>query len=865
MTKLDIIYRDKEHRTGTRVVSLELERFCPGAILTLFVLFLACWNYIYFADAYVVGWDLPGHVAVVEKMMQQLPHFRMVFFDPGWFAGWSLDSFYAPLGHVVTAFFAYFLALVSKDPAQYACHIGLGLGSATLPLSVWYFSSGFARSIKRGENLTAAEATVLAISVCFLTFWFLNSDKENNNLGLGAVMGIGLYTQLFAWHFFLLHGGALVRLIDTRLRRYEVLCAVLFAAVVLTHTLTALLSLGFVVLLSFWYRDRSLQLWRFHLIGLALSAYWLLPALAYAKRFSVVSTIKGSGDIFEIMVRYPGNLLIRQIQSLMAGHGGTVDTGYLIVSLYFGLMFVLPQLRRSSIFVAFCCIDIVAYVVTSSAFVAKCFYLTIHYYRFLGDEVLVFVVLMSLVPFALLQPFYDARNWHKWHVLLFKKIVLVTLLLISCGGIYSTIVFANPNHQRMIELYNKTPPFQDKVIDYFRNQKLKGRVAFEFFDDDGKFGSWAAHYLESRLFHETGFESLSGLFMESANSYRMPATALSNIDAHIWATCLVFSNPENRTEEQALRELRECGVTHIVCGKDSKVFPRIKDHLIAQPEIIGPYAICQISPLPVWQVEPLNPGKTLVGYEDRAGTLPFEYLEFYALTNNDLSSQFDFIDLTKQDREKTARDVHIVITNMGERTEPMKVTNPGELKTIRPLQINFAQYDLIDDAHVWYQEAPELDYFVAISDYLKRLQLTRRLQLVRDSLPKELRTTAPYNGIPTFDWADSFQSIVLRNLEPGRLVKVDYSYLPFWHSSQSDIFQGTYAQMYVLPRSNTVRLSFNQLHSMPYWIGVALSLSALVYLVIYSKVLVLHLLALALGERIARLKQRFTAFKRLFI
>lgn len=861
MTTLDIFYRDNDIRAGKRIVSLRLETFCPRIIMGTFVLFLCCWNYIYFADVYVAGWDLPGHIAAVEKLMEQIPHFRTVFFDPGWFAGWAFGSFYAPLAHIVTAIMAYPLALISKDPAQYATHLCLGFAAALLPLSVWYFSTGLARSIKRGREFTAAEATILALSVCFLTFWFLNNDKENNNVGLGAVMGIGLYTQLFAWHLFLLHGGALVRLIDTSRRRYEVLCATLFAALVLTHTLTGLLSFGFVLLFSLWYRKQAWQLWRFHLVGLALTAYWLLPAIAYGKQLAVVSTIKGSGDLLEIIVRYPTNLILRHIESCMAGRGGPIDAGFLLVPLYFMLMFVLPQLRRSSVFVTYCCADIVAYIITGSAFVAKCFYLTIHYYRFVGDELLIFVALMALVPFGLLQPFYDNENQHKWHVLLSKKVVLVTLVLVNCVGIYSTVSFANPNRQKIIDLYNKTPPSQDDVLNYFRNLSLKGRVFFEFFDDDGKFGSWAAHYLESRLFKETGFESMSGLFMESSNAYRLPGTAMSNLDAHVWVTCLVFSNPDSKSEEQQIRQLKECGVTHIVCGKDSKAFAKIKNHVINPPDLIGPFAICQIAPLPLWKVAPLDSNKTLVGYVDKAGTLPFEYLQFYVFTNNDISSKFEFIDLTKR---KITPDVPILITNTGENAEPLKVNDARELVTTKSLQINFAQYDLIDDRHVWYQESPELDYFVSVSDYMKRFRLGKRLQTLRESVPEKLRKVQSYNGVPTFDWADSYQSIILKNLEPGKLVKVDYSYLPLWHSSQAEIYQGTNAQMYVLPRAAAVRLNYNQVHSLYYWVGVLVSLSAVAYLIWYSKPLGLHLAALSIDERKSRFKNQMVVLKRRF-
>ena len=111
-------------------------------------------------------------------------------------------------------------------------------GCATLNLSVYYFVS----AMWRNESFTFWAKVALASIVSALTFWFLNHDHQWYGIGAAAPLNIGLFSQVFGWHFFLLHLGALVRFLKEDSGRQFALTSVFFAALFVSHTLTAVYS-----------------------------------------------------------------------------------------------------------------------------------------------------------------------------------------------------------------------------------------------------------------------------------------------------------------------------------------------------------------------------------------------------------------------------------------------------------------------------------------------------------------------------------------------------------------------------------------------------------------------------------------------
>ena len=804
-----------------------LEILCPSVILTTFFVFLCCWNKSYFTSSYIPGCDLPGQVAVVELVMAQLPHWHFSFYDPGWFCGWAVDLFYAPLSHVMTAILAYPLAAVSIEPALLACHLSLVFGSAALPFSMWFFILPFAKSISQKGKLTVAESGVLALSIGFLSFWFLNHDSPCFGIGFASVMGLGLYAQLWGWHLLFLHAGALVRLIETGDRKAEIFTIVFFTLLFLSHSLTAIFALGIVIFLCLWYPQFAFRLLRVHVIAIALSAFWSLPALALSRTYAVVSTVKGFGDFLELIFRYPLALLIRHIQSCLAGHFVPLDLGTLLVSFLFLALIPLKPMRRSQTAIAFFVINLIAVMFTSSPFLAKCFYATIHYYRFFGDELLFITALLALVPLGLMQSFFGKK---------YQPLGTICLVMLLLAATYSTASFPMPERQKIVALVGQLPPYQDKVLQYFKNLPEKGRVYFEYFEDESKYGYFSWHCLESRLFKETGFESVNGLFVEGVNSYRLPATAAGNLGAHSWSTALILTAERGKSDEQAIRQLKEFGITHIVCGAGSDLFHHLKDKCVSAIVMEGPYAICQIAPLPSVKVKTVNDSKRLIGYIDKAGNLPFEEFQYYLFSRDDLSSNLDVIDLTNCER---IPKVPVIIVNTGDDDSAIQFPRSLDanlLASIKFLRLNFSRHDTIDHYHVWYQDNPEFDSYNAVSNYLTKINFPDKIQALNAFVMRNERMPAVATSLPKLKWSPDFQSMTLRDLQPGIFVKVNYSYLPFWHSaassssSCSQVFKGTNEQIYVLPDAPEIKISYDEWVSPYFWQGLSISAMALLSL-----------------------------------
>ncbi|HEY9758051.1 MAG TPA: hypothetical protein V6C97_22990 [Oculatellaceae cyanobacterium] len=793
----------------------------PSVVLFGMFGFLCYWMKVYFTDRYLPGWDLPGQVATVMRMMPQITHLRFSFYDPGFFLGYGADLFYAPGFHVLTAVVANLLTSVSKNPALLACHLGLVLGCSMLPFSMWYFLLPLAQQMKQGERLLASESTVLALAVSASCFWFLNHDNHFFGIGYGSVMGIGLYTQCAGWHLLFLHSGAIARLILTGKRKYEITATIFYLLLFLTHSLTALFSLGLTILVTLWYQRFTWKMLRIHAIALAMSAFWTLPASALTKTYGVLSGIPGKGDIFELIFRYPLFLLWRHIDACLHGHFKLVDLNPLTFAVCTLAFIPLKTIRRTPICVVYFVAVFIAMFFGLSPFVAKCVQATIHFYRFLGDMFLLLACLVTLVPYGVVLSFPDKAPG------IAHRVSTALFLLLFVGCIASTTHFPFDERKKTIDRLGQPPDNQQKVIDYFKPFEKKGRVFFEVFENENTYDFLAAHYLESHLFEETGFESVNGLFLESVNSYRLPVTAANNLGSHTWATSQIFGNERDNSPERALEQLRDFGITHIVCGGDDDLYKHLKDKVVGPIEYRGPYAICQIAKLPTERVKKIDPKKLIVGYIDGVGNLPFEYVEAYFYTNATLYHNFEVIDFTNK---KVPSGVTLILENTAQTTDVVKsppfedVTDALKAKI---LGVAYTRYDVIDHRSVWYQENPEYDTYRRICDFLYQQNITDKLlALKKESLNTQAKWANSSNK-PELKWSNDFQTFTLTNCEPGQILKVNYSYLPFWASKNARVFEGTYSQIFVFPTSSQVQVDYSQWNWPYYWIGVLISFSGL--------------------------------------
>jgi hypothetical protein len=790
----------------------------PALILAGMVAFLCYWMKVYFTDRYVPGWDLPGHVATVLRMMPQVSHLRFSFYDPGFFLGYGADLFYAPLFHFLSAVVADLFIPVSKNPAQLACYLGLVLGCSFLPLSMWYFLLPLAKEMKHGRRLLASEAIVLSLGVSASSFWFLNHDNHFFGIGYGAVMGIGLYTQCAGWHLLFLHSGLIARLVLTGKRKYEILATVAFVLLFLTHSLTALFSLGLAVLLVAWYQQYAFRVLRLHAIAISITAFWTFPAIMLNKTYGVLSEIKGSGDIFELIFRYPLFLLWRHLDGCLHGHFKIIDLNPVTFAACTLAYIPLKSIRRTPICVVYFVSLFIAIFFVTSPFLSRSIQGTIHFYRFMGDIFLFIACLLALVPYGVVLPESGAKT-RTVH-----RIATAFFVLLFVGCIASTVHFPFEERKKTIDHAGRPPEGQDAVINYFKQFDQKGRVFFEIFEREDTYDFLAAHYLESHLFEETGFESVNGLFLESANFYRLPVTAANNLGSHTWATSQIFGSDSDNSPERALQQLRDYGVTHLVCGGDDALYKHLKDKVIAPIVYRGPYAICQIAKLPTQRVNKIQAKKLLIGYTDNVGNMPFIYFQAYFYTDPTLYSNFEVVNVTNK---KIPPGVALIVENDAPGHDVSKLPpfeNMADALKAKILSVAFTRYDVIDHWNVWYQDNPEYDTYRKIVDYLHDQNVIGKLM----ALKKELVNAGAGPAVagtnnPSLTWSNDFQTFTLADCKPGQWLKVNYCYLPFWASKDAQVLEGTYGQIFVFPTASQVRADYSQWNWPCYWIGILIS------------------------------------------
>src|SRR5205823_5228474 len=123
---------------------------------------LAYWYRLYFSAAALPSVDLPGHVAMVERLADELRSGHLVFYDRAWFTGGSVFQFYGFLPELVAALLSIPLRAFSDHAAQLAVNLLLVAGCAALPWSM-VFSIRALSANTAPRSTSAPEAGLAAL------------------------------------------------------------------------------------------------------------------------------------------------------------------------------------------------------------------------------------------------------------------------------------------------------------------------------------------------------------------------------------------------------------------------------------------------------------------------------------------------------------------------------------------------------------------------------------------------------------------------------------------------------------------------------------------------------------------------------
>lgn len=245
------------------------------------VMTVALWQLhpdLLFAGTTTAGGDMGAHVMLPAFLKSHLlAHGKLTGWDPGWYDGFPLYTFYFPLPGLFTVAFN---AVTSYDVAFKLATV---LGTVTLPAAAWAF--GRLAGMKDPGPGCLAAAT--------LPFLFEPSFSIYGGNILSTLAGEFSYSLGISFALVFLGVVAL----SLRTGRYRTLAAVLLAATVLSHVVTFMFAVGGVGVWLLLDADlpRSFSsgirgrigrrrwgarvLWAaaIGVVGVGLTAWWLLP------------------------------------------------------------------------------------------------------------------------------------------------------------------------------------------------------------------------------------------------------------------------------------------------------------------------------------------------------------------------------------------------------------------------------------------------------------------------------------------------------------------------------------------------------------------------------------------------------------
>ena len=772
--------------------------------------FLVCWFRHYLSDQNIASVDLPGHIAAIERLGMHWWRGNFSFYDPHWMSGWPAFQFYGFFGHLLAAILSYPLRLFSDEPVRFAVHLLFVFGSAALPFSVYYASLPFAKEI--ADRSFDRIRWLLAISVCTFTFWFLNHDQQWHGIGAAGISNIGLFGQLFGWHFALLHFGALSRFIRVPSPRNSGWLTLFFFLTLISHLLTAVFSASLVLLSFLWFRERRVGLILSHALSFLLAGFWFLPILLYSGSYTVLDIFRPRGDFLELFLRYPWYALARNFGSWVEGEFQILNPTNIIALVFLVGILVHGAVRRSRLLIVFTVFLMIVLIAISSGFVASSLPVGFHYYRFHAYLFLFLCVVVSVVPIAFLVEVEGSVG---------EKILAIGMAAVLLASFGFT---ARLPHYEWKQIHAHTGQHylsdEQAVLDYFREQPQKGRVLFEYFSDYQRFPFLSAHYMVSRLQKETGFESINGLFIQSSLAIRFPIFSAYRLGAKLYRAPILFDRNSDLSDETKVQQLREFGVTHVVLSQ-TKLLKRLESFAVAAPVQFGPYHIVSLveqAPSPAQYVR-----KEVLGYYDEKGNMPFRFLQFYFHSREQLTSRFELLEL-ERGQKLPPQMTTLLVNGEVEESELLQIFSTDSLPVVENL--NFSDSYLTDHYKVQYQHNIELDQYWAVESYLAE---DRKLDS-RLSQASVFSSKSDESDLP-FRWGNRFQEFALSRLQSDRLVRINYSYFPFWKSSDGEVYRGSGERIFFLPNREQAVLSYSPFSSKSGWIGYLCSLIAMTILV----------------------------------
>lgn len=222
-----------------------------------------------FQNAALPGLDSSSHYFALSKMATEyLPAGHITGFLHEWLGGMPLFQFYAPLYFIIVS--SIWWATFKIFPLALLFRASIFLIIFSVPVSFWYFLKAY---FGRRTALLGIPLSLIFIFYPKIYSWF--------GIGAGAAIWAGLITGTLGISLVLFW----LSLLENLRKRQDssgffILTAICVAALALTHTISFIVgSFCFFIYLLYYFRDRKIVLRGLtsYILGIALSAFWLIP------------------------------------------------------------------------------------------------------------------------------------------------------------------------------------------------------------------------------------------------------------------------------------------------------------------------------------------------------------------------------------------------------------------------------------------------------------------------------------------------------------------------------------------------------------------------------------------------------------
>lgn len=741
----------------------------PALILIFTGLVLLYRYFPYLLIEEIPSVDLSGHIAVAERLLESLGNGNIIFYDTKWLGGYPAFLFYGFFPYLVLGI----LGLVTNISIVKLVTILLLIVVCLLPAALYYTTKPLFKSKNR------ILLNLAALSASIFTLWFTINNNDYYGVGVDSFFHTGLFSQSFAYLFYLIVIGSIFRVVNNESRINRVISIVFISLLIITHPLTSSYLYFLIAVLWIVYIEHRKTIFIIAITPIVITSPWSISFFKY-KEYLYVQGAALSGDFFSIFFSYTLKNTVLNFYKFISGDYVRFDWNIVLVWILSIYLIIGKSLFKSKNSLILVLTTLISIGLFSSNFILDHIPVNLHFYRYNG---LFFVNLLVVLTYSLARLLSIKSNNRALALLTRVPIYLILLL-----SVVSSFSLSSKGYSYMLKNESSLRyKYDNQVLDFLKKEEKTGSVSFEYFKDYNVFKTQSPHYLESKLYKETGFETLNGLFIQSSLKPLFHQYAWSKLGASTYNQGCFFCKKEVDTND-AIDIFNKLGVSYLVYFSDSITEQLEQKNLKIKK--IGPYYIAKINESKNQRLKPVK--KKLIAYLDKKKILPFFLLSTYFFQDKDLRDNFELIEVGSE--EEIPEDISLIIVNgklLNKKASQKALSLTLDLK-YQFNHENLGKQTSMSSAKVY---SSLFSFFEAV---------------VRPPFVKiKGKNIADSQNESSVFWDVANQAFVLSNINTGKYYELDYSYFPTFSSENCHIYRGIAEKFIFKCDKKNAELKFN--------------------------------------------------------